>query len=74
MATTFNKSYKPNFERLSSLLNGTEGTIIGSLIDTVAGYIQPTIVTGLSKNGIVEYIDGASLTLYLMTKDLREMS
>ena len=48
-----NKSYTNNFERLSSLLKGTKGTIIGSPIDTTSNFIQPTIVTDLSQDDIL---------------------
>jgi acyl-CoA reductase-like NAD-dependent aldehyde dehydrogenase len=54
MATVvINKNYKANFERLSSLLKGTKGTTIGISIDTTSNFIQPTIVTNLSRNDIL---------------------
>jgi acyl-CoA reductase-like NAD-dependent aldehyde dehydrogenase len=54
MATVvINKSYKANPDRLSSLLKGTKGTIIGSPIDTTSNFVQPTIVTDLSQDDIL---------------------
>ena len=54
MATVvIDKSYKANFDRLSSLLKGTKGTIIGSPIDTTSNFVQPTIVTDLSQDDIL---------------------
>jgi aldehyde dehydrogenase (NAD+) len=54
MATVvITKSYKANFERLSSLLKETKGKIIGSPIDTTSNFIQPTVVTHLSQDDIL---------------------